>query len=98
MGIQIGDPLVHRLALNPLSYASQGTHVLNKSYSGPDWIGSVGGVSCCKEKGYRFKTWSGYIPKLQVLSLGLDTYQRQLVSVFCIDVPLPLFLHPVPSL
>ena len=27
-GNQTGDPLVHRLALNPLSHISQGSHVL----------------------------------------------------------------------
>ena len=48
-----------------------------KKQEGPDQCGSVGWVSCCKAKGYRFDSWqSGHVPGLQVQSLKQEVEDK----------------------
>ena len=60
----------------------------------PGCYGSVDGAPACKLKGCWFDSWSGHMPGLQARSgpqWGACKRQPH------IDVPLPLFLPPVPS-
>ena len=62
-----GNPLVHRPALNPLSYTTQGWagHSCQmhqeRALSCPSWVVQLAEASSCIPEGCRFKYWSGCV-------------------------------------
>ena len=65
----------------------------------PGWYSSVGWASSHKVKGLQFDSQLGHIPTMQVQSLvRAHTRSNQPVFLCCIDISLPLFLPPSPSL
>ena len=65
---------------------------------GPDWCGSVGGVSSCKLKGCWFDSQSGHMPGLRVqFPMGVDTRGNQLMSLTSIFLSLTFSLPSLHS-
>ena len=72
---------------------------IRNAFSGPDWCGSAGWAMFCKVKGLWFDSQLGHLPSLWVQSLvRMCVRGNQLMFLSHINVSLPPFLLPFPSL